>query len=735
MLVLPARVFSFYIYTMKLAHRFFTLFALVLAIAPLKAQTDTSTLLAPVTVVYNEDPAIAIIKDAMKALKAYEFTRPDNIKVYASRKENGKELRFEQVSSIYFKNTKPYQEVEAFKDYKAVRADFGNSIQASAQFDFKTDFDPTDALDGGTFKEYPLTNYSNTDWTPLRRVENALIDAVAIPGLLSQGTFFRTSFTLTGEFEDESDYSYTISFAPKSSKGWKGTMIIGGDDFRVRSIKASYGDIYIEQEYSSRGSFYTKNFIWRFSQTEYRQEVISVNTISKPKKNSPMMVAYIPEAANTDPDYWQQYRSIDPEVDAWTRKQDSLIRYLNSDEYLDSADAVYNEFHWYEPLVSGVGYRKRSKGTFFYYSPLIGQWNFVGIGGTRWTPAFIGSKRFSNYQSVEGQFVPNYGFLNNDLKGSLDVEYTYAPMHNGSISLVVADDYEPITQSVDLAGIFARSNFIRKQTVEAYQRYEWFNGFYTRLGLEYSTRSSIEGLQFAQWTNDLFGARNQPAPFETYTVAQLGIEVLIRPFQRYYLKGRRKIVLSSKWPDFRFTFKQGIPDLFGSDVQFSKYEFVVDDMLRFGPLGESFYRFSSGGFLNDPSTVRFIEYKWFRGGDYFLFTHPLYTYQSLEQTFASPSVYLTGSYIHHFDGFFLGKIPGLKKLGLGTSLGATFLSVPDEQINHFESFLGLEKKIKLWDTPTRFGVYYLLQPVDAAAGFRWKISIDVRDTFKDRWNW
>ena len=83
--------------------------------------------------------------------------------------------------------------------------------------------------------------------------------------------------------------------------------------------------------------------------------------------------------------------------------------------------------------------------------------------------SFIGSKRFSNYQSVEGQFIAELRLLNDDLKGSLDVEYTYAPMHNGSISLVV-DDYEPITQSVDLAGIFARSNFIRKQTVEAYHR-------------------------------------------------------------------------------------------------------------------------------------------------------------------------------------------------------------------------------------------------------------------------
>ena len=44
-------------------------FCLSAANTPLKAQTDTSTLLAPVTVVYSEDPAIAIIKDAMRALR------------------------------------------------------------------------------------------------------------------------------------------------------------------------------------------------------------------------------------------------------------------------------------------------------------------------------------------------------------------------------------------------------------------------------------------------------------------------------------------------------------------------------------------------------------------------------------------------------------------------------------------------------------------------------------------
>lgn len=71
-----------------------------------------------------------------------------------------------------------------------------------------------------------------------------------------------------------------------------------------------------------------------------------------------MMVASVPEEQELRNDFWSTYRPKSEALDAWTARQDSLIRYLNSDVYLDSADAVYNAFHWYEPLVSGVGYRK-----------------------------------------------------------------------------------------------------------------------------------------------------------------------------------------------------------------------------------------------------------------------------------------------------------------------------------------------------------------------------------------
>lgn len=157
-------------------------------------------------------------------------------------------------------------------------------------------------------------------------------------------------------------------------------------------------------------------------------------------------------------------------------------------------------------------------------------------------------------------------------------------------------------------------------------------------------------------------------------------------------------------------------------------------MVRWGTPGESFYNFVSGGFLNDPASVRFIEYKWFRGGDFLLFTNPLFTMQSLPETFASPEVYVQSFGVHHFDGFLLDRIPLLNRLGLGTAVGFSALYLPTSNFSYLETYVGLERKVKLWDTPTRFGFYYLTSPAEIDPGFRLKIGIDVRDTFRDRWN-
>ena len=129
------------------------------------SQNDTSTMLNLVTVVYNEDPAVAIIRNAIKSYKQYKKASSDNIKFYATKKLGGTELSFEQVATVYFSNSSTFQQVEAFKDYEERRADFQRSIDVSAQINLKSDFDFIEKIPKGIFNEFPLSNWENSNWT------------------------------------------------------------------------------------------------------------------------------------------------------------------------------------------------------------------------------------------------------------------------------------------------------------------------------------------------------------------------------------------------------------------------------------------------------------------------------------------------------------------------------------------------------------------------------------------
>ena len=701
----------------------------------LRAQvSDTAVLLPSVTVVYEEDEAQILWRKLSENWPLYQKQSFQSAKLYTRQTSDNNEVAFEQVSNIYLNDNQWFQEVEAFKDYDLPAADFGNNIEFQASFSFQGDYDFNQGVDQGTFSKYPYSKFENQCIEPLNRMIDVEYASSPIAGIMDRNALSHYTFEIVDRWESESSEHVTLFFTPRKNRtGWVGQVEVDTRDYRIKQFEGAIGDMEILQHFSTTDLFYVdhQKLGWANGAQQVEFWLTEVNRIPSMTNKPRNLVAMIPDQELQGTDFWAQYRPKDDKLDAWTARQDSIIRYLNSDEYLDSADAVYNEFHWYEPLVSGVGYRKRSEGTQFFYSPLIGQFNVFGVGGWRWIPFAYGTKRFQNDQKLNITGRLNYGLTNADTKGSFGATYTYAPLRNASWSVNVGNDYQQITQSVDLTGLFARSNFIEKTFTEVYHRFEWYNGFYTRLGFEYSTRESIENLDLG---NDIFGSLTPPQPFETYTVGQISAEILIRPYQRYYLKGRRKIVLSSKWPDFRIVFKQGIPNLLNSDVRYSKYEFILEDYMPSNRFGFSHYRVASGGFLNDPSTVRFIEYKWFRGGDYFLYTHPLYTFQNLPETFATPEVYFMANATHHFEGFLLNRIPLIRKLKLNAAMGASILSIPSRSLMHLETYVGAERKIKLWDQPVRLGMYYGLLPDYMNPGYRIKIGMDFKDTFLDRWN-
>jgi hypothetical protein len=93
------------------------------------------------------------------------------------------------------------------------------------------------------------------------------------------------------------------------------------------------------------------------ARTEIRHSAYLFDVGFSPRDLGLAAVEYTPEAFEADPTVWAAARTIAlaPGEARHITFQDSLTLYYDSDHYKDSVDAVYNKFHWWEPLVAGVG--------------------------------------------------------------------------------------------------------------------------------------------------------------------------------------------------------------------------------------------------------------------------------------------------------------------------------------------------------------------------------------------
>ena len=82
-----------------------------------------------------------------------------------------------------------------------------------------------------------------------------------------------------------------------------------------------------------------------------------------------------------------------------------------------------------------------------------------------------------------------------------------------------------------------------------------------------------------------------------------GLDIQFKPGQRYIEFPDNRLALGSKYPTLALSFRAGIPDLFGSDVNYEKWEFSLWDNINFKLKGVFKYRFGIGGFSKYKVTV------------------------------------------------------------------------------------------------------------------------------------
>ncbi len=184
--------------------------------------------------------------------------------------------------------------------------------------------------------------------------------------------------------------------------------------------------------------------------------------------------------------------------------------------------------------------------------------------------------------------------------------------------------------------------------------------------------------------------------FQHHQAFILTIDISIKPGQKYIQFPRRKIPIGSKYPTFSFSYTKGVNNIFGSDVNFDKWKFAVNDTKNFKLAGEFKYKIGVGGFINNKE-VPVQDYQHFNGNRSTAASEYLNSFQ-LAKYYANSTTetfYAIAHIEHHFNGLLTNKIPLFKRLNWNLVTGANAFYVKQNN-NYAEAFAGLENIFKLF---------------------------------------
>ncbi len=298
-----------------------------------------------------------------------------------------------------------------------------------------------------------------------------------------------------------------------------------------------------------------------------------------------------PKASNQDTAFWNTMRPIPLASDELQsfRKRDSLVLEEQNKPRTISFDKHKVSFGFLTPLIFGGRSSFRDSTKRFQYFGLINPncFTFNTVDGFTLNQEFLFTKDYKPGKSLEIRPKMAYAINRNVLMGKLNIKYSYAPMHRGTIELSGGSNSEDfndpesaVTPFVNsIASLFFKTNYARyfeNRFVKLSNRVDLANGLVIRAKLEYKNTREMENITNFSLVNSLDNYMpNLPANDEV-TAAQLanqitskaGIRIDYTPKYYYRVRNGVKEMSHSDFPTFYVGYDKGFKNIFSSTSDF-----------------------------------------------------------------------------------------------------------------------------------------------------------------------
>lgn len=445
------------------------------------------------------------------------------------------------------------------------------------------------------------------------------------------------------------------------------------------------------------------------------------------------------EAYEKDSVFWNSVRAepLSKRQELYAKYQDSIYKYMRSEAYLDSMDRMLNKITWKKMLIFGQIFNDHKKERMWILPPVTSLIQPIAFGGARLKLAAAYRKTFSSRKNLSLEADISYGFRNHDINGTVGLQRMYNPFNRGKYSIKAGRNFEFIYPGDAWVNVLKRSNIYLNNSIEVGHELELFNGFTLMNKFEIAFRRSVSDYKVGNNADSIFGIPNEPpVEFDPYNATYNEIKLFYTPRLKYIREPKEKIFLGSKYPTFYVTWRKGVPGLFKSEIDFDYLEFGLIQQINLGVAGNTSYNIKTGDFLNTKD-LRIIDYKFMREGDPLFFQNPQSAFQALDSTFPVFDRFFQGNLVHEFNGFFINRIPFLKKLKLQEIAGGGFLVTKERSLRYFEFFTGVERVFKWPFNPlarVKLGIYVVGSVANKFNNpVQFKIGLTTWDRFRNRW--